>query len=607
LSFIDLNPEEIGVVQAMAKELTGATIDPIKHSVIFQNVRARMRGRSCLRLIDYLQLVDRDSDERGELLSALTIHTTSWFREELMLMQVESILQKRATDAKGAATKLKILSAACSTGEEVYSIAAIGRSVAVLFPHISVEVCGWDVDPVSLKKARRAEYRPEASSEIPERFRSLLLGGDVAPIKNWMVPEFLKRICSFRVVNIAAPVPQGEVFDIILCRNMLIYFDAKSIDRIMTSLRSLMHDDSRLLVGVSEVSVVSPRHFTNCGNSLYEVKQKQIVETAPLMKPKAKPSEGDGNAILVVDDEPDLGEIYETVLTGAGFNVVCCTSAASAMTMMKSINVGLIISDLVMPQMNGLQFLKHVRKGGYKGAFVLVSGNVDANIAKEALSNGCDDVILKPIESRDLIRLGNSCISRDETSELKGKVDLVLLGASTGGTEVLVSMLRDFPKNGPPVLVVQHITHNMAGDFAKRLADTSGLTLGQMKNDEVLQRGHLYIALHDYHIGVKKFSQGYRLQISFETTISNHRPSVDFLFNSASVSGAGCAAALMTGMGRDGADGMLALKNAGARTFAQNESTSMVFGMPKEAIKLGCVDIIASPDEISKQIRKMVG
>jgi len=520
-----------------------------------------------------------------------------------VLMQIESVLQQRAAAAHGMPVKVRILSAACSSGEEVYSLSAIARSVMGLFPNLTVELVGWDIDPVSLKKARKAVYQRAALNEIPQRFRNMLQFDYQGDSQTWAVPDLIKRPCSFRVINLVSPPPIDEAFDVVLCRNMLIYFDQQKIEAILKYIRSIMKEDARLLVGVSEVSAISKAHFLTCGNSLFQVKRTAATPQAVHADSGSIRKQQFDNEILVVDDEPTLGEIYSAILAEDRYKVTVCTSSAGLADRIKSGRFGLVISDLMMPDVNGMELLKTVRSEGYKGAFVLVSGNVDAVLAKRALALGCNDVLLKPVESRELLRVAKTYVQPPAADF--GTPDLVLLGASTGGTEVLISMLANSPKDSPPVLVVQHITPNMAAAYAERLALASGLRLGEMKQDEVLRRGHLYIALNDYHIGVKRTGKGFRLQISHEPPISGHRPSVDFLFESAAGTGAKCAAAIMTGMGRDGADGMLSLKKSGSKTFAQSEVTCMVFGMPKEAIKLGAVDVVASPAEIASQIRKL--
>ncbi len=160
---------------------------------------------------------------------------------------------------------------------------------------------------------------------------------------------------------------------------------------------------------------------------------------------------------------------------------------------------------------------------------------------------GCNEVILKPLIGDDLHRTIKSYLGDSKPFQLF-RPSLILLGASTGGTETLVRLLKNLPASCPPVMVVQHITHGFAKDFAHRLADVSGLTLGRMESDESLQDNHLYISLGNYHIGVQGKAKNLRLFKNEGPEVSGHRPSVDFLFESASKCQTPCFAALLTGM-----------------------------------------------------------
>lgn len=171
--------------------------------------------------------------------------------------------------------------------------------------------------------------------------------------------------------------------------------------------------------------------------------------------------------------------------------------------------------------------------------------------------------------------------------------DLIVIGASTGGTEALTQLLQNFGafKATPPLLVVQHIPPEFAAAFAKKLATVSQIKLSSMEPNVALEKNHLYMATGDYHIGVKKTGSVLRLELSQTPPMASHRPAVDFLFNTvAKIKGIHVLAALLTGMGKDGAMGMKRLKDQGALTLAQDEESSTVFGMPKEAIRLKAVD-----------------
>ena len=174
---------------------------------------------------------------------------------------------------------------------------------------------------------------------------------------------------------------------------------------------------------------------------------------------------------------------------------------------------------------------------------------------------------------------------------------MILVGASTGGTQALTDLFNNFPLKTPPILVVQHISPSFSTTFAKHLAERSGLKLGNPLEGTVLEDGSIYLSDGDFHIGVVKSKNGYKLTTS-NVQISKHRPSVDFLFKSAVKFADKTLAILLTGMGSDGAQGMLSLKDNGAFTIAQDKKSSVVFGMPKEAIQLGGVGFMGNIQEI---------
>lgn len=180
----------------------------------------------------------------------------------------------------------------------------------------------------------------------------------------------------------------------------------------------------------------------------------------------------------------------------------------------------------------------------------------------------------------------------------------ILIGASTGGPEVLEELLLDFPKECPPVVVVQHIEANYAEQFFDEMCKVSGLEKGRISDGETLEPGHLYMATGDVNIGIKRARSRLALTLDRKKQIGKHRPSVDFLFNSATAVTDKLCAILLTGLGADGSRPMAALKKRGAYTMVQDEESSPVFGMPEEAIKVGAAIFVGNPQEMRKDLFK---
>lgn len=187
--------------------------------------------------------------------------------------------------------------------------------------------------------------------------------------------------------------------------------------------------------------------------------------------------------------------------------------------------------------------------------------------------------------------------------QVRRRPGIIVIGASTGGTEVLIKMLQSMPKPCPPVAVVQHIALSFEKAFAERLAQSAGLTLARPDHGVTLLPNHLYMAWDDYHITVKQRADEYALAIVRTNAVHGVRPSVDILFQSAAkCQHSPIAAILLTGMGKDGAAGLSDLRNGGAMTFVQDEASSTVFGMPREAILRGAAGFIGNPQQIRQQL-----
>jgi two-component system, chemotaxis family, protein-glutamate methylesterase/glutaminase len=265
----------------------------------------------------------------------------------------------------------------------------------------------------------------------------------------------------------------------------------------------------------------------------------------------------------------------------------------------------------------------------------------------KALSLGAFDFILKPnlenqaafdIFSEELIEkviaAGKSKIKRrikvpaaEKELEIKKKfsADVILpksqpkktnirsdsvisIGASTGGTEVIAEIISKLPENMPGILIAQHMPEKFTKSFADRINGISRLNVKEAEDKDRVFRGSVLIAPGGRHMLLKRDSSGYYVEINDGPPVNRHKPSVDVLFRSfAQTASMNSLSIILTGMGNDGANGMLEIKEAGITTIAQDEASCVIFGMPAEAIKLGAVDMIKSTDEITLYLTKMAG
>jgi two-component system chemotaxis response regulator CheB len=180
---------------------------------------------------------------------------------------------------------------------------------------------------------------------------------------------------------------------------------------------------------------------------------------------------------------------------------------------------------------------------------------------------------------------------------------VIAIGASTGGAEALKEILLHLPSDSPPVVVAQHMPAIFTSLFAKRLDELCAVRVTESVGEEVLNPGHVFIAPGGFHLSIRRASNGLETHIDKTEPVNRHRPSVDVLFYSVALhAGSLAIGVLLTGMGRDGADGLGAMRKAGAFTIAQDEGSSVVFGMPKAAIDAGYANCVASVERIASYI-----
>ena len=296
-----------------------------------------------------------------------------------------------------------------------------------------------------------------------------------------------------------------------------------------------------------------------------------------------------------------------------------------------------ITLDLEMPRMDGLTFLEKIMSQ-HPIPVVICSSLTDkgSRSAFKAMELGAVEIIAKPKmgtrtfleESRVRIcdtlcaaakarlvriapqrriepKLSADAVIAKPTSHamVRTTEKVVAVGASTGGTEALRVFLEMLPADSPGIVIVQHMPENFTRAFAERLNTTCQVTVKEAENDDTVIRGRALIAPGNRHILLKRSGARYYVEVKDGPLVSRHRPSVDVLFRStARYAGANAVGVIMTGMGDDGARGLKEMHEAGAKTVAEDESTCVVFGMPKEAIKLGGVDRIVPLHDIANEI-----
>ncbi len=344
--------------------------------------------------------------------------------------------------------------------------------------------------------------------------------------------------------------------------------------------------------------------------------------------------------VLSIDDSAVVRQAMAQILGRAGMVVTTANDPIIAMEKMRRERPDVIVLDIEMPRMDGLTFL-HKLLAEDPIPVVVCSGLAlpGSEVAVRALEEGALDVVAKPRlgvkgfleDSADRIvhavRAASEARLRPRAPRSSAEVRLsaaaeravhhpppairqtthkvVVVGASTGGTEAVRALLQAMPPDAPGIAIVQHMPEVFTAQFAKRLDQACRIEVKEAQQDDRLVSGRALVAPGNRHLAVRRSGALYFVDVLDGPPVSLHRPSVDVLFRSAAQAcGENAVGVILTGMGSDGADGMKELKAAGAHTIAQDEATSVVFGMPKEAIARGCVDEVLPIERIAGTVLK---
>lgn len=339
--------------------------------------------------------------------------------------------------------------------------------------------------------------------------------------------------------------------------------------------------------------------------------------------------------VVIVDDSAFFRAALRKALAQDSFIQVVAEAgdAKEAEKVIKETSPDVITLDVEMPGKRGTDFLKEIMKKN-PVRVVLVS-SLQINVF-EALQNGAIDFVKKPdmtrpnefasfsnelsvkIKIASTAKIHKEAVESSATASLKNLTSvslngvesnrLIAIGASTGGTEATLEILVNLPKNFPPVLVTQHMPVGFTKMYADRLDRICQIHVAEAENGMRVERGTCLIAPGDKHMRLRKDAKGYYVHCAEGEKVSGHCPSVDVLFESvAEVARNHAIGVILTGMGRDGAAGMLKMHNVGCYTIGQNKESCVVYGMPMEAHKLGAVDLEANIREIADiLIRKLM-
>ena len=340
--------------------------------------------------------------------------------------------------------------------------------------------------------------------------------------------------------------------------------------------------------------------------------------------------------VLVIDDSALIRKFLSTILDEAeGIEVVgVAPDPLIARDKIKALNPDVLTLDVEMPRMDGLTFLRNLMR--LRPMPVLMVSSLTENGAKvtmEALELGAVDFVTKPkmdvlhslqdykeelvtkvraaaqAKVRALVKAPSASHSADaiipaaSRKMFKTTDKIIAIGASTGGTEAIKEVLLGLPPDTPGVVIAQHIPAKFSATFAERMNRQTGLVVKEAEDGDHVIPGHVFIAPGDKHLLLVRNGARYECKLDEGPPVNRHCPSVDVLFRSVvQAAGSNAVAALLTGMGVDGAKGLLELKEVGVHTIAQDEKTSVVWGMPGQAVKIGGASKVLSLPKIPKAL-----
>jgi two-component system chemotaxis response regulator CheB len=339
--------------------------------------------------------------------------------------------------------------------------------------------------------------------------------------------------------------------------------------------------------------------------------------------------------VLVVDDSAVVRQILSRELSKAPDIEVVATAPDPFIARNKIIQhePNVMTLDIEMPRMDGLTFLRKVMKHHPVPTIVVSSLTPKGSaMALEALNTGAIDVVSKPGAAYtvgdvsdiliDQVRAA-SLVSFEKINTIRQKLEsepvarlslakttdrIIAIGASTGGTVAIEYLLRQMPANCPGIVIVQHMPEKFTKAFADRLNNMCDIDVREARDGDSVASGTALVAPGNFHMVVKRSGARYYVEIREGPPVFHQRPSVEVMFNSvAKYVGANAVGIILTGMGADGSSGLLAMRQSGGRTIAQDEKTCVVFGMPGEAVKLGAAEFVLPLQKITAKAIELVG
>jgi len=331
--------------------------------------------------------------------------------------------------------------------------------------------------------------------------------------------------------------------------------------------------------------------------------------------------------VLIIDDSAVVRQLLSRELGRDAHIHVVATAADPYIARDKivALQPDVLTLDVEMPRMDGITFLRKLMHHHPIPTIVVSSLTAKGTqMAVDAMTAGAVDVLCKPSGMYSVDNMGPELIQKikvaaranvhsiDESAPAKGPIPhslssttekIIAIGASTGGVQAITEVLSRFPATAPGTVIVQHMPAKFTKSFADRLSSTCKVEVKEAVDNDTVMPGRVLIAPGGFHMLLRRSGSRYYVEVKDGPEVHHQKPAVEVLFQSvAKYAGTNAVGAILTGMGSDGAAGLLAMRKAGARTIAQDEATSIVFGMPMEAIKLGAAEKVVPLHDVARQV-----
>lgn len=518
---------------------------------------------------------DRTGQAIRELSEAITTHHTFFMRESDHFIYFRDHVLPWIEDEAAYDHDIRVWCAASSTGEEAYALAfMLADYFALKTPSWERSLLATDLSREVIDTAARGRYPRDAVKTLPASWQQLYFryDGNVA-----QVADEIRNAVTFRPFNLMTPVfPFRRKFHAIFCRNVMIYFDLPTRQELLRKFYGGLLPGGYLFVGHAEAIPPGMASFAYVEPSIYRKPLKNAAEQSAISTHRGGLSERI-HAIMHTHQRESGVRAKTDIVTATQSNARTADNASMNYTAQRS---GAMVPSPM--------------KSDAKKTTLDVTPSSAASIVDSM---------------REMIAPQNDS-DKAATNAMKqpfSGIKLIAIGASTGGTEALAKVLKMLVPPLPPIVVVQHIPPVFSAMFADRLNAECKLSAKEAADGERLLQNHIYIAAGDKHLKVKKLGPELFAIAKPGPLVNGHCPSVDVLFDSCAELKDRAIGIILTGMGDDGARGLLKMRRAGAQTFGQDEKTCVVYGMPKAAKLMDAVGREAPLDAMAGIIKAVCG